>query len=473
MYYSQNKHDDFTLHSWSHTAKMDDSTYRLHWSDWAGDSSVSFITADTYSYRSRRPHDAVAHPVYGEALINQSSGITSYLASYKQAVLSLNDELQSQATPSGSSGRGAYDSGHLFWTKHTPAISGNYAWVSPITHYANGFHYWQNIGGGGFALTGGYPLSLENPAMSAITDKSTVNAIQRLASATVPDRITGSLGQDIVDLAQLPRFLASLVKMSSELPKLYEQWHRLPSHVRDAIDHAVRHPNKASKAALRRAGSGYLEWLFVLQPYVEDLRLITNFLSKGSARLLTRETFTGNRFISERPIDSTNGDYVCSDNRVGVHFTGSVRRSVHVAIGWMAKGISASDDTFLSKARALNRSLGVWYPSLLWDLAPWTWLIDWCLHLGDTIDNVSAIQRSGYNPIYSWATVREEADLQFELYPYTGWYKLLNAPKGQLPRTYVLARYPFDVDGLVLPSFSGLSSAQKVILGALGLSHLK
>lgn len=30
-------------------------------------------------------------------------------------------------------------------------------------------------------------------------------------------------------------------------------------------------------------------------------------------------------------------------------------------------------------------------PSLVWNLTPWTWLIDWCSNAGDVIDNVSAI----------------------------------------------------------------------------------
>lgn len=431
-----------------------------------------------FSYRSKRPHDAVSCPVYGETLINQHGSIADYFTSYASAIRSLNDEASSLATPSGSSGRGAYDTGHLFYSVQRDPVVLSIPWEEtgygrdsngdPVTWIDSGVTQ-QGVATGDVELPNG---RLNDPTQRAVTDTSTLNTIQRLASATVPDRISGSLGQDLVDLAQLPKSVASLTRMAREMPLLLKKWRQLSVGVRDAIDYCFRHPNKASRKAARTAGSGYLEWMFVLTPYVEDIKTITAFLSNGARRLLVRETATRNGKVSSMEFQNIPCTFT---NSAGPGFTvvqsGTVTRSAHVAVGWMAKGATASDATFASKARDLNRALGLWYPSLLWDLTPWTWLLDWCLHLGDSIDNAVSIHQSGYNPIYSWATVRDEWDVTYNVQPWISGMRLVKPLRGRLS-AHTIARYPIQMDGFILPSFSGLSGTQKAILGALGFSHL-
>lgn len=43
---------------------------------------------------------------------------------------------------------------------------------------------------------------------------------------------------------------------------------------------------------------------------------------------------------------------------------------------------TSSAETFYDKALTLLRTYGVWTPSLLWDITPWSWLIDWFFHIG-------------------------------------------------------------------------------------------
>lgn len=471
MYYTQNRDKVVTLHVHRHRGSYDSSSKQVIFSDDYHERAVTRRIATVYSYRSRRPRDAASTPTYGENLIKRGSSITAYNASYRAAVDALQTEAESTATASGHSGRGLYDSGHSFYVRKTPAKVGTF--TEYVRHQRSDVR-WTDVLKGEFVVFPGW-FELKNLAQGEHVDTATANVVQRLASATVPDRIRGSLGQDLVDLAQLPKFVSSLSRMARDLPLLAEQWSRLSHRARAAIDYAFRHPGKASKAVARRAGSGYLEWLFVLKPYVDDMRLIADFLCRGSAQLLTRMTYTRDAPVSERRFETeTQGNYLdLLYAPVRMRSNVTVKRTVHVAVGWLAKGVTSSDEYFLTKARSLNRALGLWYPSLLWDLAPWTWLLDWCLHFGDTIDNATAIHESGYNPIYSWATVRETSVTHYSLKPF---YTSDCWLDGEHPGTvsgYVLTRYPFDVNGVQMPSFEGLSSTQRGILTALGFSHLK
>ena len=233
----------------------------------------------------------------------------------------------------------------------------------------------------------------------------------------------------------------------------------------------IRDRTAAPKWALRSAGSGYLEWLFVLSPYVDDMKAILRFLSSTSSALLRRFSFTRNKMASKSSRQTRSGYFQGGQNLSFDHLDTN-EYSVHLAIAWVRRGPLPSDDTFITKAAEINRGLGIWYPSLLWDLMPWTWLIDWCTHIGASIDGIYAVSHSAYRPAYAWATVRNTVtyDGRFvpsydgDIYVEPNWFSVSNRS---------LFRFPVEVTGLVKPSFSSLSGSQKTILAALGLSHLK
>ena len=423
-----------------------------------------------YSFRSSRPkNDSTTAVVPGESLICNSSignkGVGAYLASYKAAIQSLNDEAGQVST---NSGYGIMDKGHYFSSRRV--------------HYTNAvLHGHSCVDQGGKSLSRPFESAVSLypypdyylPGYESHLPTEVGNAIQHLALSTVPDKINGSLGQDLVDIAELPKLVTHLATVGRELVHLQSTWARLSVKARHAIDVCIRDRSAAPKWALRSAGSGYLEWLFVLSPYIEDMKLIMRTLSKTSSALLKRFSFTRNMTASDVTSSRTgSGMYSGGIEVLTFNHTERSIYSVHLAIAWVRRGPLPSDDTFASKAVQMNRDLGVWYPSLLWDLTPWTWLIDWCTHIGDTIDGTYAVSNSAFRPAYAWATVRHTLQYDGSFVPF-----FVDDTDVQDNRFLVsnrsLYRFPVRVTGVVQPSFSDLSSDQRKILGALGLSHLK
>jgi hypothetical protein len=108
-------------------------------------------------------------------------------------------------------------------------------------------------------------------------------------------------------------------------------------------------------------------------------------------------------------------------------------------------------------------------PSVLWNLAPWTWLVDWFLDLQGAID--ANLQVSDENLLihYAYASQKiEYSSLGWVTDPVSGYTgdKLASLIRGTLYRRVRANPYGFTVG-----TFGGLSTSQLAILGALGLSR--
>lgn len=67
---------------------------------------------------------------------------------------------------------------------------------------------------------------------------------------------------------------------------------------------------------------------------------------------------------------------------------------------------SISSIAYVDKAIDVLEQLGVWYPSLGWDLIPYSWLFDWFANLGTAMDNVAYYGKNPgqLNVDYAWGT---------------------------------------------------------------------
>lgn len=108
-------------------------------------------------------------------------------------------------------------------------------------------------------------------------------------------------------------------------------------------------------------------------------------------------------------------------------------------------------------------------PEVLWELAPWSWLIDWFTNLGDVVSNASSFNNDGLVMPYGYVMANTSLDRQ-----------LIGRPSGSTwiwdaPYSYYHVRYEtkqrrkanpygFGIDDVVL------SLRQQAILAALGLS---
>jgi hypothetical protein len=70
------------------------------------------------------------------------------------------------------------------------------------------------------------------------------------------------------------------------------------------------------------------------------------------------------------------------------------------------------DGTFPGQARAYAQVYGALpTPSLVWELTPWSWLIDWCSNLGDVIANVSSIIQDNLCAKYAYVMGHTEQEV--------------------------------------------------------------
>ncbi len=108
----------------------------------------------------------------------------------------------------------------------------------------------------------------------------------------------------------------------------------------------------------------------------------------------------------------------------------------------------------------------------VWDAAPWSWAVDWAVNVGDVLHNISAfhndslIMQYGYimkhiQNVQSWTAVGTNSTNKFSS-RCTG-CSLVNTSEWKV-------RYPASPYGFGL-TYDGLSSVQKGILAAVGITH--
>jgi hypothetical protein len=106
-------------------------------------------------------------------------------------------------------------------------------------------------------------------------------------------------------------------------------------------------------------------------------------------------------------------------------------------------------------------------PSVLWEIIPWSWLIDWCSNVGDVIDNLSAraLDNLAAKYAYVMGTKKQEVTL-------TSVADFYNGPQtetwsGTFTRKLRQEASPFGFD----LSSDMFSARQWSILAALGISR--
>lgn len=132
--------------------------------------------------------------------------------------------------------------------------------------------------------------------------------------------------------------------------------------------------------------------------------------------------------------------------------------------------IPGKPDSWEWNVRAYAMLFGVQpSPSLLWELTPWSWLIDWCSDAGDAIANMSSIMFDNLCAKYAYimGTTSQEVTS-------TGWSNfksgyLQNSWSASMTRKKREQASPFGF-GLSSGSFS---ARQWSILTALGLTRLR
>lgn len=250
---------------------------------------------------------------------------------------------------------------------------------------------------------------------------------------------------------------------------------------------------KDKVSSMRGIGSEYLNLQFGWRPLVSEVNnfrdTIVNFderiaqLERDSGKVVRRQY----RFPVERKTEETNlGVHVPYINPGGATFwqTGGtvIRRRDTVIRRWFSGAFTYhlpsgySSRTELGRLALKARLLGLEpTPDTVWNVAPWTWAIDWVSNAGDVVNNVSDFATQGLVMRYGYLM---EESIVTDTYTNQGAVPYSITGTSTVPKvvdplvlvTHTKVRRPANPFGFGL-TWDGLDTFQKSILAALGITR--
>jgi hypothetical protein len=225
----------------------------------------------------------------------------------------------------------------------------------------------------------------------------------------------------------------------------------------------------------RRAGSEYLNIEFGWLPLVNDLQAFATSVRK-SRQLIDQYVRDSDRKIRRRFVAPTVietaqqlGNCQTIGSRQG---PGSVSATLETDL-WFSGAFRYHvpvDTEFMGRLRRYeslsNHLFGTRItPEVVWELAPWSWAVDWFTNAGDVIHNISLLGVDGLVMQYGYA-MREQRKR-------TSWKMTITESGGVCERLDLSTRkrriaanpYGFGIDD------TSLSATQLAILAALGLTR--
>lgn len=337
------------------------------------------------------------------------------------------------------------------WTQSHSRLNGRWSGGGPWTLnrntiYRNSVNV-SNTFVRGTACIGGPRFSVANPtSLPAHSDATLIGFGTSAIAKTEPTNPAFSLSEFIGELRR------------EGLPNLPG------STLRDKTNYA------------RSAGSEYLNVEFGWAPLVRGVRDFAKAVrdadetivqyNRDSGRLIRREMILGD----EAYRTNGGGTFTSSPSSALGSMPGSIIKS-RIRKTWFSgaytyylptgNGVS---DRFARYGSYARRILGVELtPEVMWNLAPWTWALDWFGNMGDIVHNVSAIGRDGLVLKYGYIMSHTQYDEQWTCKSSAGQLYMRNIVENK--RRMSATPYGFGVD------LGALSSKQTAILVALGLSR--
>jgi hypothetical protein len=268
--------------------------------------------------------------------------------------------------------------------------------------------------------------------------------------------------------------------------------------IREGLPHIVGADNWESKTKLAKdAGDEYLNVQFGWLPLVSDVRNASYALANAHKILEAYERNSGRavRRRYEFPVEkSEQTEFISGYNGVdleGAHYIPNITHDLSKPSPSLFKHTKFYRKTWFSGSFTYHLPVGYksrnWLtrvsaeagpllgldisPETLWNVAPWSWAVDWFSNLGDVISNLSDWSADGLVMRYGYIM---EHTLQEITYYLDG--PTRNKPYGQVfasPVTFQLetkrrqkaSPFGFGVN------FDSFTSRQKAIVVALGLSR--
>lgn len=315
---------------------------------------------------------------------------------------SLDDLALSTGHPRGKSGN--FSSGGNFLVRHLRQDPGV---AQPFQYTVAGTQY-QAYSGGSSLISCPYPSSMLT-GLSSTSKTAEINTAKPYYatgwSRTVPGRPEAHLGQFLVELRDLPKVpLGGL--MNTLRGVHFSVW---PKYIRSHLFN------------FKQLGHEYLNIEFGWRPFVKDLqdvyRLMKN-IDKRMAQIVRDNGRNVRRKTVLKDTTSTVIDNQGSGNQAlltcwgrppatlspgwtDYRRTTTTKERVWYAAAYRYYIPDTSSWQWNARARlALFGSLPT--PGLLWDVLPWSWLVDWFSNVGDVIHNADTNAVDNLVALYSF-----------------------------------------------------------------------
>jgi hypothetical protein len=268
--------------------------------------------------------------------------------------------------------------------------------------------------------------------------------------------------------------------------------------------------NKSVKNAPSAASGDYLNWMFGWKPLLNDLHGLAKTVKDSEAILrqyrkdagkkikrrfdfpVETETVSVKEFESIYPtpaLDTYLYGPVGSTYQRGPLYKTTTLQTKRWFEGCFRYYLPVGDDTmssFTRHAMEADRLYGVAAsPEVVWNLLPWSWLVDWKTNVGDVMTNVSAFMQDGLVMQYGYMMETTISEVTYTLHPRGGFYSVpggaatgtTSRSNGEKPstlsqtfRTIRKYRRPATPYGFGMDP-DGFSAQQWSILAALGMTR--
>lgn len=241
---------------------------------------------------------------------------------------------------------------------------------------------------------------------------------------------------------------------------------------------------RESTQIARSAGSEYLNYEFGWVPLVSDVRKFA-YAIRNSKQILDQYVRQSDRKIRRRYVGpqvqsariSSGGGFMIPSgmnisSQISIQETATTGRQFSGAFRYHIPMGNSQYERWMRYEALSNKLLGTRItPEVLWDIAPWTWAIDWFTNAGDVIHNIGGLGSDGMVMQYGYATEYQyyTADLTAVCS-----FATLGVPVGTTSTAHherkYIRRVAANPYGFGITDAS-LSAKQQAILAALGLSR--
>jgi len=230
----------------------------------------------------------------------------------------------------------------------------------------------------------------------------------------------------------------------------------------------------------RSAGGEYLNYQFGWAPLLRDVRGFAKAV-KNSSKILDQYRKDSDQKVRRRwePPSDTRTKIQHENSVIGGFGFGAGPGTItgtYIDRKWFSGAfkyhIPVSDGVagkFQQWSSYADHLLGVRVtPETLWNIAPWSWAVDWFTNTGDVITNISNLGRDGMVMQYGYAMHHKET--RTVISGHFRQYNGVNVPFYREYGTIYKTRLPASPYGFGVSS-SSLSAKQLAIIAALGLSR--